>query len=167
MQKLQKILIPRLMQHCGYGDVSAKMKSFTEIKQYLKEETAEQTVEFDLDGKSIEDVTAFLDSQGISYTVEEGYIYVDDNDVQEETITEGSVKRKLVVRSGRKKIVFMCAPGKKKVGRTCMVRKSSDLAKLKRRNKRSARKAKSKHSASARKQKLANKRRKAFGLNKK
>ena len=144
------------------------MKSFTEIKQYLKEETAEQTVEFDLDGKSIEDVTAFLDSHGISYTVDEdGYIYVDDNDVQEETITEGSVKRKLVVRSGRKKIVFVCAPGKKKVGRTCMVRKSSDLAKLKRRNKRSARKAKSKHSASARKQKLAKKRRKAFGLNKK
>jgi hypothetical protein len=156
------------MQHYEYGDVSAKMKSFTEIKQYLKEETAEQTVEFDLDGKSIEDVTAFLDSQGISYTVDEdGYIYVDDNDVQEETITEGSVKRKLVVRSGRKKIVFVCAPGKKKVGRTCMVRKSSDLAKLKRRNKRSARKAKSKHSASVRKQKLANKRRKAFGLNKK
>jgi len=144
------------------------MKSFTEIKQYLKEETAEQTVEFDLDGKSIEDVTAFLDSQGISYTVgEDGYIYVDDNDVQEETITEGSVKRKLVVRSGRKKILFVCAPGKKKVGRTCMVRKSSDLVKLKRRNKRSARRAKSKHSVSARKRRLANKRRKAFGLNKK
>lgn len=150
-----------------YGDVGAEMKSFTEMKQYLKEETEEQTVEFDLDDKSIEEVKAFLDSQGISYTVEDGYIYVDENDIQEETLAEGSAKRKLVIRNGRKKIVLVCAPGKKKVGRSCMVRKSGELAKLKRRNKRSARKAKSKKGASARKRKRSNMRRKKLGLSKK
>ena len=167
VQKLQMIQTQRSMRLFVYGDVGVEMKTFTQMKTYLMEEAKDQVIEFDLDDKSIEEIKDFLDSQGISYKVEDGFIYVDENDIQEEALAEGSAKRKLVIRNGRKKIILVCAPGKKKVGRSCIVRKSSELSKLKRRNKRSARKAKSKHGASARKRKKSNKRRATMGLTKK
>jgi hypothetical protein len=148
-----------------YGDVGADMKSYWDFRHYLKEETEEQTIEFDLDGKSDEDIKAFLDSQGIAYEYEDGYFYIDDAEDEEEDLQEASAKRKVVIRKGMKKIIFKCGAGKKKVGRNCIVRKSSELAKIKRRAKRTALKSKSKRSGAARKRKRSNKRRSTMGLN--
>lgn len=142
------------------------MKSYWEMKRYLKEETEEQTIEFDLDGKSEEEIKAFLDSQGIQYTMEDGYFYIDDADTEDD-LQEASAKRKIVIRKGMKKIIFKCGPGKKKVGRNCMIRKSSELAKIKRRARRSAIKSKSKRGAASRKRTRSNKRRSTMGLNRK
>ena len=148
-----------------YGDVGAEMKSYWDFRHYLKEETKEQTIEFDLDGKSDEDIKAFLDSHGIAYEYEDGYFYIDDAEDEEEDLQEASAKRKVVIRKGMKKIIFKCGAGKKKVGRNCIVRKSSELAKIKRRAKRTALKSKSKRSGAARKRKRSNKRRSTMGLN--
>jgi len=147
-----------------YGDVGADMKSYWDFRHYLKEETKEQTIEFDLDGKSDEDIKAFLDSQGIAYEYEDGYFYIDDSEHDEEGLQEASAQRKVVIRKGMKKIIFKCGAGKKKVGRNCIVRKSSELAKLKRRAKRTALKSKSKRSGAARKRKRSNKKRSTMGL---
>jgi hypothetical protein len=144
------------------------MKSYWEMKRYLQEETEEQTIEFDLDGKSIEDIKAFLDSHGIPYKVEDGYFYVDgeEEESEEDDMQEATAKRKIVIRMGRKRIIFKCPPGKKKVGKmTCVVRKSSDLMKMKLRAKRSARKSKSKRTSANRKRTRSNIRRSTMGLN--
>lgn len=148
-----------------YGDVGADMKSYWDFRHYLKEKTEEQTIEFDLDGKSDEEIRAFLDSQGIAYEYEDGYFYIDD--AEDDDLQEASAQRKVVIRKGMKKIIFKCGAGKKKVGRNCIVRKSSELAKMKRRAKRTALKSKSKRSGAARKRKRSNKRRSTMGLNKK
>lgn len=151
------------------------MKSYWQLKKHLHETLFEETViEYDLDGKSEEEIVAFLKKMGIDYHIDEdGMIYIEDEDVdgedqKSESLEEGSAVRKVVIRKGRKKIVFKCKPGQKKIGaRTCKVRKSSDLAKMKRRAKRSARKSRSKRSAATRKRKRSNIRRKTMGLNKK
>lgn len=147
-----------------YGAVGARMKSYWDFRNYLKEETEEQTIEFDLDGKSEEEIKAFLDSQGISYEYEDGYFYIDD--AEDEDLQEASAKRKVVIRKGMKKIIFKCGAGKKKVGRSCVVRKGSELSKIKRRAKRSAMKSRSKRIGASRKRKRSNKKRSTMGLNK-
>lgn len=147
------------------GDVGADMKSYWQMKAYLQEQLSEETIMFDLEGKTEEEIRDFLETMGIDYSVEDGIFYVED-DEEEEEIQEESARRKIVIRKGRKKIIFKCGPGKKKVGKmTCAVRKSSDLMKMKLRAKRSARKSKTKRTAANRKRKVSNTRRSTMGLN--
>lgn len=77
-------------------------------------------------------------------------------------ISEGAAKRKIVIRKGRRKIVFQCPPGQKKISRRCIRRPAKEIQKLRRRAKRAARKAKSKRSSAIRKRKISLKRRKSF-----
>jgi len=73
-----------------------------------------------------------------------------------EELLEGSAKRKVVVRRGRRKIIFQCGPGQKKVGpRRCVKRPSRDLMKMKRRARRAARKARRKRSQANRRRKVS------------
>ena len=78
------------------------------------------------------------------------------------TLTEGSAKRKIVVRKGKRKIIFQCPPGQKKLGRRCIRRPVKEIQKLKRRAKRAARKSRSKRRTAARKRKISLKRRQSF-----
>jgi hypothetical protein len=77
-------------------------------------------------------------------------------------LDEGVAQRKIVIRGGKRKIIFRCKPGEKKINRRCVRRKSSDLAKMKRRAVRSARKSKSKRGRTLRKRRISMKRRKNF-----
>jgi len=77
----------------------------------------------------------------------------------EESLNEGIAKRKQVVRKGKRRIIFKCKPGEKKVRRSCVKRNTTELSKMKRRAKRSARKARSKRSRANRRRKLSMKRR--------
>lgn len=70
-------------------------------------------------------------------------------------ISEGSAKRKIVIRKGKRKVIFQCQPGQKKLGKRCVKRPQKDIAKLKRRAKRAARKSKSKKRSALRKRKLS------------
>lgn len=138
------------------------------MKQYLSEQLTEQVITFELDGKSETEVRDFLDSMGLSYTLEDGIFYVEDegDEEEKEELEEASAKRKIVIRKGAKKIIFKCGPGKKKVGKmTCVVRKSSELMKMKRRAIRSAKKSRSKRSQANRKRKRSNIKRSTMGLN--
>ncbi len=74
-------------------------------------------------------------------------------------ILEGSAKRKIVVRRGRRKVIFQCPPGQKKVGRRCIKRSSKDLMKIKRRARRAARKARKSRGRAARRRALSLKKR--------
>jgi hypothetical protein len=106
--------------------------------------------------------------------VEEAEITIEDDDSEEieesvdiegEMLNEVAAKRKIVVRKGRKRIIFKCAPGFKKRGpRTCVKQATSQLRKMKLTAKRAARKARSKRSQAKRKRKLSLRKRLTFGL---
>jgi|LauGreDrversion4_2_1035121.scaffolds.fasta_scaffold21735_2 hypothetical protein len=71
-------------------------------------------------------------------------------------LIEASAKRKVVIRRGKRKVIFKCAPGQKKVGpRRCVKRPSRDLMKMKRRARRAARKARRKRSQANRRRKIS------------
>ena len=74
-------------------------------------------------------------------------------------LIEGIAKRKVVVRRGKRKTIFRCKPGEKKVGRSCRRIPSSQLNKLKRRAKRAARKARTKRMRAQRRRKISLRRR--------
>jgi hypothetical protein len=78
-------------------------------------------------------------------------------------LDEGVAQRKVVVRNGKRKVIFRCSPGEKKIGRRCARRKSSELAKMRRRARRAARKSKSKRGRALRKRRISLRRRKALG----
>jgi len=84
---------------------------------------------------------------------------------QSETYTiadlmEGIAKRKVVVRGGKRKVLFRCKPGEKKIGkRQCRRIPSSQLMKLKRKAKRSARKARTKRMRAQRRRNISLRRR--------
>ena len=149
------------------------MKTFSEMKKYLQDQLTEETVEFDLDGKTETEIQEFLELVGIDFELVDGIFYLDEENMEDdgesieiEDLQETSAKRKIVIRQGRKKIIFKCGPGKKKVGRTCVVQKSSNLMKMKMRAKRSAKKARTKRPAANRKIKISMKRRSNMGLRK-
>jgi len=81
------------------------------------------------------------------------------SDSSSDTITEGVAKRTQVVRKGKRKILFKCKPGEKKIGRRCAKRNVGELNRMKRRAKRSARKSKSKRSRANKRRKMSMKRR--------
>ena len=74
-------------------------------------------------------------------------------------LMEGIAKRKVVVRAGKRKTLFRCKPGEKKVGRTCRRIPSSQLNKLKRRARKAARKARTKRMRAQRRRKVSLRRR--------
>jgi hypothetical protein len=81
----------------------------------------------------------------------------------ETLLLEGVAKRKIVIRNGKRKIIFRCKPGEKKINRRCVRRKSSELQRMRRRAKRAARKSKSKRGRALRKRRISLRRRRNIG----
>lgn len=148
-------------------------------------ELTEQQIVLDMPSLSYEDVVDYLDENEVEWEEKDGVIYIldaveeaeisiedDDSeeieesvDIEAEMLNEVAAKRKIVVRKGRKKILFKCAPGFKKKGpRTCVKRATGQLRKMKLTAKRAARKARSKRSQAKRKRKLSLRKRLTFGL---
>lgn len=117
----------------------------------------------------IEELTVFLEENDFDYSVSGEYIEVFDSldELCEELseyeilnpsaidLLEASAKRKVVVRRGRRKIIFQCPPGQKKIKRRCVKRPSRELMKMKRRARRAARKARRKRSQANRRRKIS------------
>lgn len=80
-------------------------------------------------------------------------------DPASDTLNEGTPKRTLAVRGGKRKVIFKCGPGQMKVGRSCRRRPTAQLNKMKRRARISARKARKKRRLANRKRKISLKRR--------
>jgi hypothetical protein len=147
-------------------------------------ELTEEKIVLDMPEFSREDIVAYLEGNGVDWEEKDGIIYVldpveeaditvevDDDDldeefeIQSEMLNEIAAKRKIVVRKGKKKIIFKCAPGFKKTGpRTCVRRQASQLRKMKLRAKRTARKTRGKRATARRKRKLSMRKRLTFGL---
>lgn len=148
-------------------------------------ELTEEQIVLDMPSLSYEDVVDYLDENEVEWEEKDGVIYIldaveeaeisieDDDteeieesvDIEAEMLNEVAAKRKIVVRKGRKKILFKCAPGFKKKGpRSCVRRATGQLRKMKLTAKRSARKARSKRSQAKRKRKLSLRKRLTFGL---
>lgn len=121
----------------------------------------------------VEELTLFLEENDFDYELTEDTIEVFDSfdelleefeeyDLYNPTaieLLEASAKRKIVVRRGKRKVIFKCAPGQKKIGRRCAKRPSRDLMKMKRRARRAARKSKRKRSQANRRRKISLRRR--------
>lgn len=148
-------------------------------------ELTEEQIVLDMPSLSYEDVVDYLDENEVEWEEKDGVIYIldaveeaeisieDDDteeieesvDIEAEMLNEVAAKRKIVVRKGRKKILFKCAPGFKKKGpRSCVRRATGQLRKMKLTAKRSARKARGKRSQAKRKRKLSLRKRLTFGL---
>lgn len=148
-------------------------------------ELTEEQIVLDMPSLSYEDVVDYLDENEVEWEEKDGVIYIldaveeaeisiedDDSeeieesvDIEAEMLNEVAAKRKIVVRKGRKKILFKCAPGFKKKGpRTCVRRATGQLRKMKLTAKRSARKSRGKRSQAKRKRKLSLRKRLTFGL---
>lgn len=148
-------------------------------------ELTEEKIVLDMPNFSHEDVVAYLEDNDVDWEEKDGVIYIldpveeaditvevdEDEEIEEEfeveseMLNEIAAKRKIVVRKGKRKIIFKCAPGFKKVGpRVCRKRQASQLRKMKLRAKRSARKSRGKRSAARRKRKLSMRKRLTFGL---
>ena len=148
-------------------------------------ELTEEQIVLDMPSLSYEDVVDYLDENEVEWEEKDGVIYIldaveeaeisiedDDSeeieesvDIEAEMLNEVAAKRKIVVRKGRKKILFKCAPGFKKKGpRTCVKRATGQLRKMKLTAKRAARKARGKRSQAKRKRKLSLRKRLTFGL---
>jgi hypothetical protein len=123
-----------------------------------------------------EEILLFLEENNFDYVIDEDdeiFIYDSFEELQEELdeydlisdasasfIVEAVAKRKMVIRKGKRKIIFKCAPGLKKIGkRRCVKRPSRELAKMKRRARRAARKARKKRMQANRKRKISMRRR--------
>jgi hypothetical protein len=150
-------------------------------------ELTEEKIVLDMPNFSYEDVVDYLEENGVEWEDNDGVIYILDPveeaeitvehdeedeenieesvDIESEMLNEVAAKRKIVVRKGKKRILFKCAPGFKKKGpRSCVRRPTSQLRKLKFSAKRAARKARSKRSQTKRKRKLSMRKRLTFGL---
>jgi hypothetical protein len=148
-------------------------------------ELTEQKIVLDMPNFSREDVVDYLEQEGIEWEEEDGVIYIldpveeaditveveeneeidEEFEVESEMLNEVAAKRKIVVRKGKKRIIFKCAPGFKKKGpRVCVKRPASQLRKMKLTAKRTARKTRGKRAQAKRKRKLSLRKRLTFGL---
>jgi hypothetical protein len=148
-------------------------------------ELTEEKIVLDMPEFSREDIVDYLDENGVDWEEKDGIIYVldpveeaditvevDDDDeideefeIQSEMLNEIAAKRKIVVRKGKKRIIFKCAPGFKKTGpRSCVRRQASQLRKMKLRARKTARKSRGKRASARRKRKLSMRKRLTFGL---
>ena len=168
------------------------MKSFKSIRQhgYLSifesvvssfSTLSEEKIVIDMPNVDREDIIDYLDENGVDYTEKDGTIYINDpveeaeisiaeDELDEEfaiefQLDEAAARKTIVVRKGKKKIIFKCAAGMMKKGpRQCVRRPASSLRKLKFRSKRSARKSKSKRGQSNRRRKISVRKRLSFGI---
>lgn len=150
-------------------------------------ELTESKIVLDMPNFEYDDVVAYLEQEGIEWEEKDGVIEILDPveeadieveieaeaadeieesvEVETEMLGEAAAKRKIVVRKGRKRIIFKCGPGMMKKGpRVCVRRPSSQLRKMKLRSKRSARKARSKRNVAKRRRKVSMRKRLSFGL---
>ena len=148
-------------------------------------ELTEEKIVLDMPNFEREDVIAYLEDNDVEWEEKDGIIYIldpveeaeisieddDDNEIEEsvdiesQDLNEAAAKRKIVVRKGRKRIIFKCAPGFKKRGpRVCVRRQTSQLRKMKLRARKAARKARGKKAQARRKRKLSMRKRLTFGL---
>ena len=142
---------------------------------------SEEKIVFDMPNVDREDIIAYLDENSVDYTEKDGTIYINDpveeaeisieeDELDEEfdiefQLDEASARKKIVVRKGKKKIIFKCAPGMMKKGpRVCVKRPAASLRKLKLTSKRSSRKARSKRGAAKRKRNISLRKRTSLGL---
>ena len=119
-----------------------KLMEVLDDEYFLYEETDEG---FFIQESSFEELTEVLSEYDIA-----------------EELTEASPVRKVVVRGGKRKVVFRCPPGQKKIKRRCVRRPAAELARVRRGARRAARKAKSKRSRANRRRKISLKRRASF-----
>ena len=158
------------------------------ISEEFDAELTETRIILDMPNFSREEVVEYLEDNGVEWEegedgvitfldpVEEADITVETDDeaddeieesfeIENEMLNEAAAKRKIVVRKGKKRIIFKCGPGMMKKGaRVCVRRPGSQLRKLKMRSKRSARKARSKRNVSKRRRKISMRKRLSFGL---
>lgn len=148
-------------------------------------ELTEQKIVLDMPNFSHKDVVDYLDQENIEWEEKDDVIYIidpveeadiiveteEDDEIEEEfkveseMLNEVAAKRKIVVRKGKKRIIFKCAPGfKKKSPRICTKRNASQLRKLKLSAKRTARKSRGKRAQARRKRNLSVRKRLTFGL---
>ena len=148
-------------------------------------ELTEEKIVLDMPEFSHEDIVEYLEENGVDWEEKDGIIYVldpveeaditvevDDDDeideefeIESEMLNEIAAKRKIVVRKGKKRIIFKCAPGFKKTGpRSCVRRQASQLRKMKLRARKTARKSRGKRASARRKRKLSMRKRLTFGL---
>lgn len=163
--------------------------AFSSLQRLIFEEfdaeLTEQKIVLDMPNFSHEDVVDYLEQEGIEWEEEDGVIYIldpveeaditveveeneeidEEFEVESEMLNEVAAKRKIVVRKGKKRIIFKCAPGFKKKGpRTCVKRPAGQLRKMKLTAKRTARKSRGKRAQAKRKRKLSLRKRLTFGL---
>lgn len=163
--------------------------AFSSLQRMIFEEfdaeLTEEKIVLDMPNFSHEDVVEYLEDNGVEWEEKDGIIYIldpveeaditveveEDEEIEEEfeiesqMLNEVAAKRKIVVRKGKKRIIFKCAPGFKKKGpRTCVKRAASQLRKMKLTAKRSARKSRGKKASARRKRKLSLRKRLTFGL---
>jgi hypothetical protein len=163
--------------------------AFSSLQRLIFEEfdaeLTEQKIVLDMPNFSREDVVDYLEQEGIEWEEEDGVIYIldpveeaditveveeneeieEEFEVESEMLNEIAAKRKIVVRKGKKRIIFKCAPGFKKKGpRVCVKRPASQLRKMKLTAKRTARKTRGKRAQAKRKRKLSLRKRLTFGL---
>jgi hypothetical protein len=143
---------------------------------YITLTEGERDVVAVVDNGNVYDFMLFLEENDFTYVQENNVFYIYDSfdEVYEELIdyevsvyltednpdevlylNEGTAKRKIVVRKGKRKVIFQCEPGQKKLGRRCIKRPQRELQRLKRKARRAARKGRSKRSAAIRKRKIS------------
>lgn len=121
-------------------------------------------------------IDLFEDEYFIFSETENGFILEDTSieEIQEvfseydllEIINEAAPVRKVVVRAGRRRVVYRCPPGQKKIKRRCVRRPAAELARVKRGARKAARKARSKRARATRRRKISLKRRASFAKRK-
>ena len=152
---------------------------FRDYKEYKQKEfdieiIEEQTVLNIICSETVHpSLLELLDEEYFNYTETETGVIVEDSSFDEliETLSdyeletvlnEASLIRKMVVRNGRRKIIYRCPPGHKNVKRRCVKRPAGELARLKRSARKGARKARSKRARAIRRRKISLKRRVGF-----
>ena len=158
------------------------------ISEEFDAELTETRIILDMPNFSREEVVEYLEDNGVEWEegedgvitfldpVEEADITVETDDeaddeieesfeIENEMLNEAAAKRKIVVRKGKKRIIFKCGPGFMKRGtRTCVRRPGSQLKRMKFRAKRSARKTKRRRGVALRRRKISMRKRLTFGL---
>jgi hypothetical protein len=167
------------------------MKSFLQILTEAKErqllesagaQLQEDRITIDLPEFTRETLIEYLEENGVAWHEDDDVIVVEDpvfeaelsfdeDDLEEsvcihgEVLDEATAKRKIVVRKGKRKLIFKCGPGMMKKGsRTCVRRPGSQLRKMKLRARRAARKSKRKRTQAARKRNISLRKRASLGL---
>lgn len=134
--------------------------SYDEIALILEENDFEYVL--CEDGIFVEDSFEELMEEFDEYDFKTQVVLIDHpiRDLPALYILEGTAKRKVVVRRGKRKVIYKCAPGQHKVGRNrCVKTASGTLMKMKRRAKRAAKKSKRKRSQANRRRKVSMRRR--------